>query len=195
MFCGCPPGDWRGRYVVVNNTESAITGLTLSAGNDSEKSWNETLPGQGWIHSRSLGHGLLTISWKDESGDHEERFSFDKKVGYGSRADLFIELKPHGLLEWRIVEPPKDKSNLWAVVPVYVLWCLSIGLVLGVPVALAAVIAYVLFSFIRQGLIATVEGLRGDRSVFQFTIREIALLTAVVALACGWFVQFVALKH
>jgi hypothetical protein len=193
VLTGCPPGGFFGRYVIVNNTGSTMTNLKISVGNGTEEVWGQTLPGQGWIHSKPFPHKFLIVSWKDESGDHEKRFSFEKKTAYRSKADLYIELNPHGNLVWRAIEPPTEDggpATTLALVGVYLFYCLAVGLVVGVPVALAAVIAYGLFKAIRTGLTATVEGLRGDRTVFQFTTREILLLTTVVALALGWFVHF-----
>src|SRR5947208_2649782 len=100
ILSGCPAGGLFGRYLIVNNTDSTITDLTVSVGNGSEKTWDQTLPGQGWIHSKTFGRKFVIVSWKDETGDHQERISFENKIGYQSKADLFIEIKPHGILEW-----------------------------------------------------------------------------------------------
>jgi hypothetical protein len=132
------------------------------------------------------------LSWSDETGDHEEMVRLNKNT---AKTDLYIELHPHRSLASRPIEPPPDNLNMWALMPVYLLYCVVVSLLIGVPVAGAVVIAYVLFTFIRAGLIATVQVLHGDRSLFQFTIREIALLTTVAALACGWYVHFLAMRH
>jgi hypothetical protein len=187
LFCGCPPGQWFGRHVIVNNTDSVVTDLTISVGDGSDKTWVQTSPGQGWIDSKPPRHTSLIVCWKDESGYHEKRLDFRKKISYQSKDDLYIELKPHGLLEWRMIKESAETASVWALTPIYVSWCLFIGLLIGVPLALAAVVAYVLFKFIRAGLIATVKGLHGDNTAFQFTIREIALLTVTVGLIVGWW--------
>jgi hypothetical protein len=195
VLSGCPGGGFFGRYVVVNSTGSTITNLTIAVGNGLDQSWEETLPGQGWIHSKSFGPKSLIVSWNDETGYHKEEFSFEKKTGYRSNADVYVELKPHGELAWRIIEPPAEDGNpstIFSLVTVYFLYCLGVGVVIGVPIALAALIAYGLFMVMRTGAIAIVQGLHGDHSAFQFSIREIVLLTTVVALALGWAVHISA---
>jgi hypothetical protein len=199
VLSGCPAGGFFGRYVIVNNTGSTIANLKISVGNGREQTWDQTLAGQGWIHLKPLGRKSLIVSWSDETGDHEECFSFEKKTSYRSRADLYIELKPQGHLAWRVIEPPTEDggpATILALVGAYLFYCLGVGLLVGVPLALAAVITYYLFKGARAGLTGIVQGLRGDRTVFQFTIREIVLLTTVIALALGWSVHFLAsIRH
>ncbi len=198
LFSGCPAGGFFGRYVVVNSTGSTVTNLKISVGNGFEQTWDQTQSGQGWIHSKSFREKSLIVSWSDESGDHEENFSFEKKVGYRSHADLYIELNPQGKLAWRVIAPPTEgggPATILALIGVYLLYCLGFGLFVGVPVALAAAIAWGLFKGIRIALLGIVDGLRGDQSVFQFSIREIMLLTTVVAVGLGWLVHILTLMQ
>jgi hypothetical protein len=192
VLSGCPAGGFFGRYLVVNNTGSTVTNLTISVGTGNDQIWDETLPGQGWIHSTPIPGGpkFLIVSWNDETGYHNERFSFENKTTYQSKADVYVELNPRGGFAWRIIEPPTENggpATILAAVLIYLFYCLGVGLVIGLPLALAALIAYGLLIVMRTGAIATVQGLHGDRSVFQFTIREILLLTTAIALALGWF--------
>jgi hypothetical protein len=194
VLTGCPAGGFFGRYVIVNNAGSTVSNLKISAAGGGQ-TWDETLHGQGWIHSRPFISKSLIVSWSDETGDHEEQFSFDKKTSYRSHADLYVELKPDGDLAWRVIEPPTEDggpSTKMALVGVYLFYCLGVGLLVGVPLALAGVITWGLFKALRMGLIGIVEGLRGENSVFQFSIREILLLTTAIALALGWLVHYSA---
>jgi len=168
--------------------------VSISAGTDFEKSWDETTPGQGWIYSQPFYGSRPTssvISWTDDAS-REKTLNVLSKAGKRKNADVYIELKPHGDLAWRIVDRPADEGDSWAIIsllPVYAAWCVLAALVIGVPLALAAFIAFLLFQTVRVGLGATVQGLRGDRTVFQFTIREVLFLMTMVALALGWLVH------
>lgn len=189
LLTGCPPGPApHRRYVILNDTGSTITNLTISDGSTAEKIGDETLPGQAWMHSRPFGPRPVIVAWRNESGDHEVKFS-ENKTARLSQAEFLIALKPRGDFAGRVIEPPAESSNVLALIPVYLLYCLAAALVVGVPLALAAVVAYLLFKVIQAGLIAAGQALRGDRSVFQFSIREIILLTLVTALALGWIVD------
>jgi hypothetical protein len=191
---GCPAGGFFGRYLIVNNTGTTITNLKISVGNGREKVWDQTLPGQGWIE-KSLHDKSLTVSWSDDAGYHEKKFSFEKKTGYRSYADLHIELNPQGKLTWRIIEPAREEDSPLAIVSlvlIYIVFCVAFAIGVGVWLALASLTAYGLFTALRSAFITTMQGLRGDRTAFQFTIREIFLLTAVVALASGWILHFLA---
>lgn len=188
---------WSGKYHIVNNTGSTITDLTASVGRGNDKTWDQTAAGEGWIHP-NLGAEFLIVSWKDEAGSHQKRFSFERKVNAGSKTDVYVELKLSGNLAWRVIEPPPEDGSveaIFALACVYLGYCLVACLVIGVPVALAALVAYGLFKVIKTGVSATVQGLHGDRTVFQFSIREILLLTTVVALVCGWFVTYLAIRQ
>jgi hypothetical protein len=192
LLSGCPAGGFFGRYLIVNNTDSTITNLEISVRSGMKKAWDQTLPGQGWMHSDAFPDKSLIVSWSDATGTFKKEFSFEKKTAYRSEADLYIELNSHGNLAWRVIEPPREDSTAWAIVsliPVYIFYCLAVALLLGVPLAWAAVIAYGLFKAIQTGIDAAGPGLCGGRSIFQFTIREIMLLTTVAALVFGWFVQ------
>jgi len=196
-LCGCPAtkGPLR-RYVVINNSTSAITDLTISVGGGvqtgADDFWEQTLPGQGWMYS-THHDAYLTLSWKDEAGDHKEIIRPTSNSVFNSKTDLYIELLDNGALTSRPIEPPPDNRTATLIL-VYLPYCLIVALFIGVPLGLAGIIAYVLFKFIRSALIAIALGLQGDRSVFQFSIREIALLTVAVAIACGWYIQM-AMKH
>ena len=189
-LCGCPPTESPlRRYAFVNTTDSTITDFTISIGSTSQKSvvqtWDQTPPGQGWVYS-TRHPAYLILSWQDETGDYERTIFSERRTIFRSTNDLYVELHPNGGLASRPIEPPSNNGNVWALIPAYFFYCLVLCLFIGVPLAMAAVVAYVLFKFMRAVLIATLQGLHGDRSVFQFTIREIALLTTMVALACGW---------
>ena len=191
LVSGCTAGGFYGRYLIFNNTGSTITNLTISVGAGNAQTWYETLAGQGWIHS-SLGDKFLIVSWSDATGLHNKRFSFEDEVSYRSKADVFVELNAGGELSWRVVEPPTENggpASIPSLIAVYFYYCLGVVLVLGIPVALAALAAYGLFNVLRTVAISVVQGLHGDHSAFQFSIREIVLLTTVVALALGWFLH------
>jgi hypothetical protein len=66
---------------------------------------------------------------------------------------------------------------------------------LGVPLALAALAAFLLFRWLRAAVVAMEHGLRGDQTVFQFTTREIAMFTMMIALACSWFAYHLAVRR
>jgi hypothetical protein len=165
----------------------------VSVGNGAQKSvektWEQTQPGQGWVYSTRHA-AYFILSWKDENGDYEEIVLPAKTTAFQSKTDLYIELQPHGSMASRPIEPLPENGSVWAFILLYFVYCVVASLLIGVPLAIGIVLAYVLFKFTRVVLIATFQGLHGDRSVFQFTIREIALLTTVAALACGWFVHF-----
>lgn len=190
ILVGCPAGGFFGRYLLVNNTESTVRDLTISGGVGSEQIWQETLPGQGWIHSKPFLSKYVDVTWSDDTGLHQEEIRFEKKVSYRSKADLYIELKPHGQLAWRIIDPPADDgapSTALMVVAGYGLYLLGIIMLVGVPLALVALSAYGFFKVGRLICREVAAGLHGDQSVFQFTIREVLMLTTMVALALGWF--------
>ena len=105
LFCGCPAGGFFGRYILINSTDSTVTNLAISAAGES-KVWDVTLAGQR-LNSDYLPGGpkRLSVSWSDGTGDHEVMISLEKKTGYRSKDDLFIELKPNGNVSWRLVKP------------------------------------------------------------------------------------------
>jgi hypothetical protein len=192
VLSGCPSGGFFGRYIVVNNTGSTLTYLSISVGKGTEITWDETLPGQGWMHPEAMGPEFLIVSWTDETGSHEEQFSFEEKINYRSEADLYVELNQNGKLAWRVIEPPHadgSTAEVLSVMVLYVFFCLAVSFLVGVPLGLTVALAYGLFTAIRTSIDAAGPGFCGGRSFFQFTIREIMLLTTVAALAFGWLVR------
>jgi hypothetical protein len=189
LLTGCPPTKASRRHIILNNTGSTIANLTISNGKDAEKMWDQTLPGQGWIYARPFGPHFLKLSWIDESGSHEAQFTETKTINR-PHAEFYIELNPAGELTGRMIEPPPESPNVWALValiPLYLLYCVVVVPVVGVPLALAIGLAYGLFKAIQTGFTSTIDGLRGKNTVFQFTTREVMMLMTVVAFALGWF--------
>lgn len=190
FLCGCPSGGFFGRYVIVNSTDETLKDMTISSGPGLSKTWGETLAGQGWIHP-GMVRKSLTVTWSDARGPHIETFDFEKQIGYRSHADVFLELKPNGVVAWRVVEPPQEGDRFataGTMFILYIFYCILFALFVGVPVGLAGLVSWVTWHVACE-LGRNIRREMSGNKVFQFSIREILLLTTAIAVTLGWLVN------
>jgi len=112
VLCSCPAGGFFGRYLVVNNTEETIKELKIKT-----RGFEATFPmlkqGEASLHRPASFHMDLEVSWQGESGEqHQVAFSFKKTAGHRNTDDLYVELRPRGVLAWRLVKRPEQVEIL-----------------------------------------------------------------------------------
>jgi hypothetical protein len=111
LLCGCPAGGFFGRYLVVNSTDETISELDITT-RASEEKWRSVKPGNASVRRpKSFGDMEITVRWKVDSGDEfNVKFSIKKAAGYRNTDDLYIELKPRGVLALRLVKRPEQEE-------------------------------------------------------------------------------------